>query len=481
MSRCFTTHTLKETYLIRQGGYTLRILFASIIFLYLLSTLIPSLDLGALLSALCLAVVLSTFWRVKRFVQLLGGTFLSLGVLLLAKSGAAWQDYILSFGPMLDLLTMFTLIPILGIPIKLGSYSASIQTLIQKKVSSSGHLYMMTSGISYFFSIFMNLATLPMTYYSIKPALGVFKVRDEERFMSRAITRGFAMPLIWAPVTPIVGIVIGMTGVSWLSILPYVIPLSILGLALDWYLGARKSKRITEAANDLIAVETAAAAELIQQDSKPSRVFQILLAILIFNIVISLAEIQLPYSFLVLVSLLVIPFSFAWALLLRKGKMFGSQLVDHFTHFSVSMKDQFFMYLSAGFFISAIKLSNTNELLNNGIIHLISFTSVEVFLILLPLIPLAFAFLGLHPAVTLALMAEALNPAAIGISPILLTVAMLSGAVSSFLVGPYNATIGLMSNIAKTSSYKVSNWNLSYTALYIGCVMGYLFLLEMLL
>ena len=141
------------------------------------------------------------------------------------------------------------------------------------------------------------------------------------------------------------------------------------------------------------------------------------------------------------------------------------------------MKDQFFIYLSAGFFISTIKVSHTDELLNNWISGVINVVGMEVFLIFLPLIPLGLAFLGLHPAVSLSLMAGALNPSVIGISPHILTVAMLAGAVSAFLVGPYNATLGLMSNIIKESSYKVSNWNLSFTSLYIGFVMVYLFIL----
>ena len=75
-------------------------------------------------------------------------------------------------------------------------------------------------------------------------------------------------------------------------------------------------------------------------------------------------------------------------------------------------------------------------------------------------------------------MTEGLNPEVIGISPHILTVAMLAGAVSAFLVGPYNATLGLMSNLVKESSYKVSNWNLSFAGLYIGCVMVYLIVLQ---
>lgn len=459
----------------------LRFVLLSVIFLYLLSTLMPQLDLSVILSILCFAIVVSTIWRAKRLVQILGGTFLTIGVALLWSSGAHWTDYILSFGPMLDLLTMFILIPVLGIPIKLGRYGDVIVQIIKRKVKGSGRLYILTSTFSYCFSIFMNLATLPMTYYSIRPSLEFFTVQNKERFMSRAITRGFAMPLLWAPVTPIVGIVITVTGVSWVSILPYVVPLSILGLGIDWYIGTRRSKQISiPGQSSTTANETAATIEADTQQT-PNRLFHIFLAIVLFIVIISIAEAQFHYSFLVLVSLVVIPFSFMWSVLIKKGKEFGSQLVDHVLTFSVSMKDQFFIYLSAGFLISTINVSHTNELLHDWIMMFIDKAGVEIFLILLPLIPLAFAFLGLHPAVSLALMVEGLNPTALGINLHILTVAMLAGAVSAFLIGPFNATLGLMSNLTKVSSYKVSNWNMSFTTLYIGCVMVYLFVLQLVL
>ncbi|WP_260871581.1 hypothetical protein [Bacillus sp. X1(2014)] len=456
-------------------------MFFVVILMYLFSVLLPGLHLGVLISSLSLLIVLVTIFQAKRFVQVLGGTFLLFGVVLLSTSGASWQQYILSFGPMLDLLTMFTLIPILGIPIKLGGYSGGIQNMITKRIKTSGQLYMITSGISYFFSIFMNLATLPMTYYSIRPALDVIPVENKERFMSRAITRGFAMPLLWAPVTPIVGIVITMTGVSWVSILPYVIPLSIVGVGVDWYIGSRRANIMIHNKQDLSVHETAATIEITDPANRSRRVLQILLAIVIFNVVISLVESQFPYPFLILVSLMVIPFSFTWSLFLKKGKEFGAHLLNHLKSFSVSMKDQFFIYLSAGFFISTINISHANVMLDAWVNKFINFAGVEIFLILLPLIPLALAFLGLHPAVSLALMTEGLNPEVVGISPHILTVAMLAGAVSAFLVGPYNATLGLMSSIVKESSYKVSNWNLSFASIYIGCVMLYLFILQLFL
>ncbi len=457
----------------------LRFLFLSVIILYLISTLFPLFNIGWLISGMCLLIIVMTISNVKKLVRVLGSFFLLLGIGLLLYSEAAWQHYILSFGPMIDLLTLFTLVPILGIPIKIGDYNESLKIIIQKKVKTTGQLYRLTSGISYFFSIFMNLATLPMTYYSIKPALSYFPIKEENRFMSRAITRGFAMPLLWAPVTPIVGIVVTMTGVSWVSILPYVIPLSIMGLLIDWTLGQKRSTAKIEVTKKPATDELAVTLET-GQNASPKRVIHILAAILIFNVIMSVLEATFDLTFIILVSILVIPFSLVWSLLINKGKEYAVQLLEQFKVVSISMKDQFFIFLCAGFFISTIEISNSDVVLNQWVLNIVDVIGAEVFILILPLIPLALAFIGLHPAVSLSLVAGSLDPNVIGIAPHILTVAMLIGAVSSFLVGPYNATLGLMSNILKDSSFKVSNWNLSFTSIYVGFALVYLLLLELL-
>lgn len=97
---------------------------------------------------------------------------------------------------------------------------------------------------------------------------------------------------------------------------------------------------------------------------------------------------------------------------------------------------------------------------------------------MIPLIPLALAFIGLHPAVGLALAAESLNPQALGISVQLMAIAMLTGAATAFLMGPYNATAGMMSNLIGKSSYKVSNWNAPFTIAYLLMSMILLLILK---
>ncbi|MGO4886684.1 hypothetical protein ACJ2A9_02915 [Anaerobacillus sp. MEB173] len=457
----------------------LKYLFALAIGLYLLSNLYSNTFIQVALSVSSLLAVLCTVFLVKRFVLIFGIFFLGVGTYLLISSDTTLLGYVMSFGGMLNLLSLFALIPILALPIKLGNYANEVQYVIQNKIKSSGQLYMVSSGISYFLSSFMNLAALPMTYYSIRPSIDLFLIKNKERFMCRSITHGFAMPLLWTPVTPIVGIVIEMTGVSYGGMLPILIPLSILGLFLDWVTGLLIShKQSASAKSDHLSTNEIAATVDHETTGKPNRLFHILIAILLLNIAIMITEEMLALSFLFLVSLLVIPFAFSWSLLLKKGKKFLAGLKDHFQNHLVKMQDQFFLFLSAGFFIASINISGTDETINSWIGGIIQFTGVQVFLIILPFIPLLLAFIGLHPAVALALIAESLNPSLLNISSTILTVAMLGGAVPAFLMGPYNATLGIMSNINNESPFKISNWNILFTACFMVLLISYLFILQ---
>ncbi|MFG6495345.1 hypothetical protein P8610_08315 [Fictibacillus sp. UD] len=454
------------------------LLFISCMALYLLSVVFPAQLLQLAVSTLCLLIVAIYVKRVGKTVTFISSLFLIMGLAMLWSSDARWNDYLLSFGPMLNLLCLFMVVPLLAYPIRLGNYAESIQEIIRKNVRNPKQLYFMTSGLSYFFSSFINLASLPMTYHAIKPSLAHYSVANEYRFMSRAITHGFSMPLLWTPVTPIVGIVIEMNGVSWASMLPYLIPLSLMGLTLDWLLATRQYHKHRKSAM-FTEKETAAAIEVHAiQANRTSRLFHILIALILFNLIVSIIEYRTSYSFLFIVTLLVIPVAFFWSLLLRKGKSFIKGMGEHFQTHVVKMSGQFVIFLSAGFFISAMKFSNTDHLFNVGLLQIKDAIGVEVFLVLLPIVPLILAFMGLHPAVAVALMAESLDPASLQISSQLLTLSMLGGAVGAFLMGPFNATIGLMATIVEESPYKLSNWNAPFTMAYLGLLMAFILLLQ---
>src|SRR5699024_7329877 len=195
------------------------------------------------LSVLSILIISVSFFKTKRFVQMLGLAFLVIGIILLIIDGASIIEYIQSFGLMLNLLTLFALLPILGVPIRLGKYANSIKEIVNKKVETPGKLYVMTSGISYVLSLFMHVATLPIVYYAIRPSANLFNIKNRDKFMTRSILHGFTMPLLFTPTAPIVIAVLALNKISWIEMLPYFLPLSIAGFILNCLLGFRLLKK----------------------------------------------------------------------------------------------------------------------------------------------------------------------------------------------------------------------------------------------
>jgi hypothetical protein len=498
-------------------------LFLIAIAAYLCSAIYPSAVLDWIVSSVSLLIVVVVFPTATRFVRVTGGIFLAIGFGLLAANKATPADMLLSFGYMLNVLSLFALIPLVAIPIELGRYAARVQAMIRRRVRHSGELYVITSSLSYMFCSFMNLASLPVVHQTIQPSLDLYPIRERDRFISRAITHGYSMPVLWSPIAPIMGIVVEMTGVRWGDILPIVIPLSLFGLLLDCAMGMWIAKHRHKPVDWRIPAEISAEREPdaglnaglntglnagqnaglnagwkagqnvglntgrnaehaglkeAAEGDGAGNPLQILAAIALLNLLISLLERVTHIGFLLLVSLTVIPFAYVWSLLIGKGVPFLKAARIKLPQHLLRMQDTFFVYLSAGFMIAAIKATGTGHLINAGLGMFKDAIGPDLFLLVIPLIPLGLAFAGLHPAVGLALAAESLNPAALGISPQLTAIAMLTGASTAFLMGPYNATAGLMANLINRSPYKVSNWNAPFTAVYLILSMFLLLILK---
>ncbi|MDF2650919.1 MAG: hypothetical protein K0Q73_6724, partial [Paenibacillus sp.] len=358
---------------------------------YLYSAFFPSPIVEWLISAISLLIVIVVFGSMKPFVQFMGIVFLGTGAALLIAYDMPWPSYVTGFGNMVNILCLFALIPLIALPIELGNYALRIQNMIHSKIKHSGLLYLITSSLSYLLSSFMNLATLPLMYHTIRPALDGYPIEQKERFISRAITHGYSMPIVWTPVAPIVGIIVEMTGISWSSILPVVIPFSLLGLVLDGIMGRwianQRYKKVSQIILDEISAARENALVFNQQQVNPLKAsdpVQILASILGFNILIFILEKFTHFSFLLLVTVAVIPFAFLWSILLGAGKQFIVNTIKMLPNQLLKMKEQFFVFLSAGFMISAIQTTGAGHVINSGIIEIKGFIGADLFLLLIP-------------------------------------------------------------------------------------------------
>lgn len=448
----------------------IRILYLITMGSYILATIFPHFSLlKYTVSFFCMLTVLMSLKNVRGLALIFGSLFLISGTWMLIAGHAALSAYVTSFGEMIQLVTLFAIIPVLSLPIQYGHYADEVSSIIHRKIKKESQLYALTSVVSYFFSSFMNLAALPLTYHSIAPSVSSYPITNQKRYLNRAITHGYAMPLLWSPITPIVGTVLYLTGTVYIQVLPFLLILSVVGLLLDWGIASHFMRMLLmRIAGRKMRKETAAAQPY--KNDRPvhsGKLLHIFIAVILLNALIVLLDHVFPVSFLFLVSLIVIPFAYFWCLLIGQAQPFFSGVRQHFQFYIPKMQNQFFIFLTAGFFITALQVSHIDIFVTRWVDGLIQFSGFRVFIILLPLIPFALAFIGLHPAVGLALISEALQSQLLQQSPIVVTIAMLGGAIPAFLMGPYNATLGMMASLLDEKPFTLSNWNFAFTCSYL--------------
>lgn len=475
--------------------YTLAIVSFLVYALGGLKSLAPALSVLSVI-ALLLSIPQSG-WITKLFSLL----FIGFGTWFILQKGTTIYRYLLNYGEMLYMLSLFAMVPLLATPIRLGRYDLAIQQILDQRVKTKWHFYRLVTGVSFLVGSILNLATIPMMYQSIKGSAQKLVKTNADKFIFVSILQGYCVTVAWTPLSGVVGIVLETTHVSWQSIFPKLFLISLAGLLLNWLLflvcefvydkwRKKNGPLIPSASVQASATTEAATATAVEMRQEPAnavernagssnplfKLLQICAAIIILILLIVGVNKLFGTGVVVTATVVALPYAWAWNMLLGQGKPFWRSVSHYFSKNIPGMADQFAIFLSAGFFVQALNYSGYNHVVNQLFVVINHTLGVNVFLAILPFITLAFSFIGLHPVTVIILLAESLNPQVLGISAEQLTVAMIGGAVTTFMIGPFSASVGLISSMTRLSSFQVSTWSMMYTAGFLSVVVAFLLL-----
>jgi len=440
------------------------LLYLAAIVVFLLASLahLPALmPLASVLALLCIVVSLPACGPVARALTLL---FLTGGYLMLWRAGVGWPQYLLAHGEMLYLLALFAVLPLLSIPVQLGAYGSSIETVLRSRISGLFQLNCVVTVLAYLCGSFMSLAAMPIMMTSLAPVVSAYPLRDPQRFATVATIYGYVLPILWTPVSGVVGVVLHGLHLEWTALLPMLIGLSLAGLLLNWALFWLIELRGRPAAI------TPAPQATHQPPTGPAlrHLAQMLLGIVLMVTLIAVFDRLLKVGMLTVVTLLAFPFALGWSMALRKGRAFMHLAAQHMTSRLPRLADQFAIFLAAGFFVSAMHLSGVDHTVNQAFLALHQALGTRLFLLAMPLMALAAAMAGLHPLVAIALLGQSLKPDVLGIDAQLLALALIGSAVLTYMLGPFSGTLGLMQSLTRISGYRLARWNLPYAVGYVA-------------
>ncbi|MEK3917056.1 hypothetical protein [Paenibacillus sp. FSL H7-0331] len=441
------------------------IFYSLLVLTFVLQTLIGStwlLIVEGSLAIVCLAI---SMHDARRMFQIAGSLFIAAGIACMI-----WGQLPISQLPLLMtsnvmLISLLYMLPFINRVIRIGGYDRHLSRWLHVKSGNLGSLYVRSLAVSYLLSLFLFFAALPLVHKVLKKHLQHQEQGLANRFIASAILRGFGIVALWSPVEPLVATAVLITGVSYMSLLPWMLGLSVLMFIAGglWGLSYRRIK-------DEAMIQATAKAP-----SWPKTI-TFLFALLLLITLAFLLQSALHLSFFTAMTFVLLPFSIVWAIALRRLGRFVAAIRLHGREGIVGLRHLLVLFLSFGFFNSAVSKSPLFHLVEGSvqsISHWPSLLLIVIFLVCF-LLPVA----GIHPLVVMGVFGFLLQPVLVIMNPLSIAMVLITSCLCSSFMGTFNSTVTIMSGLLRVNPYRITAWNLGFGLLFggTGVLVSYLLL-----
>ncbi len=401
--------------------------------------------------------------QTKKTNLVLSVTFLLFGSFFILYQEISLISWLIGFNRLIDVVLLIVLISLLGIPIEMGLIDRMIAVALRKNNNKKG-LYILIFGLSILLGTFLNIALIPIIYFSINRKVSNLRV-DAERFLTTSIKRGLSLALLWSPLGVTIAISTEYTGVTWLEIIPYGVALVVLGVIISLitekviYSGGKGDS--TSSDNNTGTNHEEEYRE-IASFSKTMIICNLLYMILLITLILVLSY-RFDVGMVNTLIILSMIFPLLWQLVIGNLKPFLQRFKNQLNEDIPGSSSYIALLIGVGVFISGIQMFNLGEnitlYINQMQLHLGTYfllTIISIFLVFISII-------GLHPLVVVILLAENINFADLSFPPELITISLVVGGVMSMLLSPFGTSTMLISKLVNRSLFEVSlRWNLRF-------------------
>ncbi|MBB6454568.1 hypothetical protein HNQ94_003057 [Salirhabdus euzebyi] len=427
--------------------------YALIFFLFFVNFFFSSWILDIIVTFLTITALLITVPFLEKLPKFLSTIFILCGISISLMNDISFEKTFLSFSNMVGIVVFLGMIPIISLPIRSTNINLNLKP---NKNLSNRQAFFLSESLVFSLASLINMAAIPMTSSIMKDKLSV-NIQNGHNMLSESLSRGCALAMIWSPIGAGVAVVSELTNLSLISLLPFCLPMAILGVLLDNFIYSLKHKGAMITENPLRQIV----------NFSFSDITKILIPMLLFMICIAILDELFSLGIMFLITVTSIPFSLLYALLTKKFTEYGINLKIHFKKDVPNMAVQFSMLLAVGFFIKVLENSHYIEAILRAIVDYSNTLGTSGILILTTFSVILISVFGVHPLVAITLMGSIIDPIQLGISPLLFGVILLTSFSLSIMLSPFNGTNNLVSIMTGKSSFLVVKSNLMFSGAFI--------------
>lgn len=429
---------------------------------YLCNLFIRSAVLDYAVLAMLTAAILMSFAVVTGSSRLIGyGTFF-ISFALFFLSQAPLYQWEAALKENLDMVVMFILVPLIGIPIQYGGYFSALQNVFLRYIKTNSRFYLLVSSVSAFLGVLINLATIPLVYQISKAS----PISQNHKLLSAAMSRGFATVSIWAPTTAAIALIMRLTGSEWAAFFPFGLSCGLIcwitGYAMTFIEERGKAPVKPEAGDEVSKEDLRKVIELSGFG----------VALVVFITLISHFA-GIPTILVVSIASLVYPVIWMAAI----GKLpvlFAKFYSDYFSISLPRLKNEIVLFMGAGFFVRSITYSRLGDYVPQGLSMLVG---QNVFLLTLVVIfgNLLLSGAGVHPIIPVMIIGGTVHPEAYGMTPTYLALLLSVSWSTGITISPTSATVIATAGLTGESPLQVGyRWNSLYILVTASCITAFL-------
>lgn len=457
---------MKEPVAIRTVRSVITLCFAVcyIINVFLHAPLLDDVNIALMVVVLVMSIFVSTGSS-----RLIGIILVAISVGLLLYAQAPAEEWVRALRKNADLIVMFVLIPLIGIPVQHGGYNESLRSLFARYANSEGRYYSLVSGMAAVAGALISIAAVPLTFeMSRESRLGANK-----RLLGTALARGFVTCMIWAPTSATIALVVSVTSAQWVSFAPCAIVCALVAEGIGILMTVLSCKKGGSAcAMD----DDASASKDVSGGIDKAKVAELAVFSVLLIVFIALVSQLFGLSAIIVVAMASLVWPFVWMLVIRRFSLYHKELKNaYFEKKLPGAKNQIVLFAGAGMLAQSIGYSGIGDVIAQALV-LTTGQSVLLLTTAIVVIVLLTCAAGIHPIVATAVIGGAIDPALCGISAAYLALVLSMSWALGNTICPASANVIAVADMVRASPVEASlKWNGVYAAVtaaaLIACVM----------
>jgi hypothetical protein len=407
--------------------------------LFLIYYFIQNVWIGYFVVLLAITSFIGSALNAKGFPRIIGILMMGTGIILEIYKGTGAEGISQGILMILPLLCLVTLAPLLSIPLKLGGYFESIDTLLRNLLHHPRQLF----------------AGITTSLFILSPILSLGSVRILSEFLSdlklptamsaKSYLIGFSTAIMWSPYFASVSLVLYYLDMEVGKYIVYGIGLSFLSLIIGNGLFALWERR-----NPLERTHTPEVPL-----KKESQKQLILLGMFVTLLLCSSLTIEYltKWSMIIIVCMISILLPIAWGLITKGWHRLIPLLKNYRDHSVPMMSNEIMLFTSAGLFAHAVQGTTFANIVSDFLTGLAK-DSILLFAVAVIVIVVVVTYLGLHQIAVIAALAMQLKAEELGISNLSLAMLLLLSWSISSASSPFSGLNLMVSKIVGISGFE---------------------------